>query len=149
MERKGHAAHHTTAMEAQNRRLTIVRVITIGNRLTYCGSLYTSYSHSIQVNVKHRRTALHTKWYKAFQSLILKLTTTSLQSSVELQAICRFQAPAIRSREFWNTGTIHHLQHPCWVTLSIVTASCSETFVLPIYTNRHAPEVWRLRQYIC
>ena len=56
MERKGHAAHHTTVMEAQNRRLTIVRVITIGNRLTYCESLYTSYSHNTQVNINPYRT---------------------------------------------------------------------------------------------
>ena len=69
MERKGHTAYHTTAMEVQNRRLTIVRVITIGNRPTYCESLCTYDSHTIQVNFKNRRTAFYTKLYKAFQSL--------------------------------------------------------------------------------
>jgi len=84
MERKGDAAHHTTAMESQNRKLTVVRVITIGNRLTYCESLCTEDSHTIQVNFKHRRTAFYKKYYKAFQSLILKLTTATFQQSVEL-----------------------------------------------------------------
>jgi hypothetical protein len=71
-------------MEAQNHRLTIVRVIAIGNRLTYFESLCTDESHTIQVNFKHRTTAFYTKYYKAFQSLVLKLTTTTLQQTVEL-----------------------------------------------------------------
>jgi hypothetical protein len=81
-----HAAHHTTAREAQNRRLTIVLVITIGNRSTYCESLCTDDSHTIQGNLQQRRTAFYTKCYKALQPLMLKLTTIILQQSVELQA---------------------------------------------------------------
>jgi hypothetical protein len=56
MKRKGHAAHHTTAREAQNRGLTVVMIIT-DNRPTYCKSLCTDDSHTIQGNFQHRKTA--------------------------------------------------------------------------------------------
>lgn len=78
MERKGLAA----LQQVQNCRLTIVRVITLGNRPTYSDSLCTEDSHTNQVNFKHRRTAFYTKCYKTIQSLILKRTTKTLQQSL-------------------------------------------------------------------